>query len=63
VRSAAKNGERGIISPLDEAAHQVGVGDVLGVLCDQDAAQMPKHGIKLSARHLFARHGNRLLLP
>jgi hypothetical protein len=57
-----QNGKCGVIAPVDEAAHQVGVGEMLGVLRDQHVAQMPKDRIELSARHDLLDKRNRLPL-
>jgi hypothetical protein len=46
-----KDRKRGVVAALDEAAQQVGIRQVLGVLGHEHTAQVPENEIELTARH------------
>lgn len=46
-----QHSKRGFIAALNEAAQQVGIRLVLGVLRHEHAAQVPKKEIELNVRH------------
>jgi hypothetical protein len=46
-----QHGEGGFVSTLDEAMHQVGIGQMRNSLGKQHTLKVPENGIWLAARH------------